>query len=187
MSLRHVFAAGLCAVVLSGCSSLVAPPYSADYDVLDGLKKTPLAKVAVAPVRPTDAAAPVNKITLRGANLVGPKGTFAAYLEDALIEDLRELSVYDAGAAVLLQATILKNDIDVSGLSVGTGRMDVALSVTRGGVPLLNKTYTAATQFESSFAGAVAIPRGQSEYGALVRKLLSSIYADPEFKAALKP
>ena len=50
--------------LVSGCASLVAPNYSADYAVLDSLKRTGLSKVAVGKVQPEDATAKVNKITL---------------------------------------------------------------------------------------------------------------------------
>ena len=172
--------------VFSGCSTLAPPPYSADYQILDQLKKQPLEKVAVATFQPRNPDAPVNKISLRAANLAGPKGTFAQYLEDALIQDLKEIAVFDTAAGTRIDATILKNDIDVSGFSTGTGRMDVELTVTRNAKTSLKKTYSASTTFDSSFAGAVAIPKGQSEYGNLVRTLLGKVYADPQFINALK-
>jgi hypothetical protein len=170
----------------SGCSTLVPPPYSPDYQALDQLKKQALEKVAVGTFQPRNADAPVNKISLRAANLAGPKGTFAQYLEDAMIQDLKEIGVFDVGAETRIEATLLKNDIDVSGLSTGTGRIDVELTITRNGASTLKKTYSAETKFESSFMGGVAIPKGQSEYPNLVRVLLSKVYADPEFIKALK-
>ena len=182
----RLLAAGFTLAALSGCASLVAPPYSADYEALDRLKKMSLEKIAVNPVQPRDAAAPVNKITLRGASLVGSKGTFAEYLEDALIQDLRDISLYDAGSGLRLDATILKNDIDVSGLVNGTGQMDVEIAIGRSGKIALKKIYSASTRFDSSFAGAVAIPKGQAEYGNLVRTLLAKIYLDPDFINARK-
>jgi len=186
MSFLRLSACCLAVAVFSGCSTLVPPPYSADYQGLDRLKKQPLEKVAVGTVQPRNPDAPVNKITLRGARLAGPNGTFAQYLEEALVQDLKEIAVFDAAAGTRIDATILKNDIDVSGFSTGTGRMDVELTVTRNTKTSLKKTYSATTTFDSSFAGAVAIPKGQAEYGNLVRTLLGKVYADPEFVNALK-
>jgi len=179
-------AAGLAVAVLSGCAALVAPPYSPDYEVLDRLKRMPLEKVAVAPVQPRETSAPVNRITLRGASLTSPKGTFAEYLEDALVQDLREVSAHDPSSGMRIEATVLKNSIDVAGFSQGAGEMEIDLSVKRNGVVLHQKKYHTATSFESSFAGAVAIPKGQLEYANLVRRLLSKVYADPDFINALK-
>jgi hypothetical protein len=186
MTSLRLAAAGLVLAVLSGCASFVAPPYSTDYATLDRLKNTPLQSVAVASVQPSDAAAPVNRVTLRGAQLLSPKGTYAKYLEDALIQDLREIRVYDPQAGLRISATVLKNSIDVSGISTGEGQMEVDLAVERGTSVVLRKNYSATTRFESSFAGAVAVPKGQQEYPLLVRALLSKVYADPDFVSALK-
>lgn len=173
-------------LILSACSSLVAPPYSADFEALDRLKKQSLQKVAVETVQPVNPDAPVNRISLRAASMVGPKGSFAKYLEDALVQDLQEISLYDATAGLRIEATLLKNEIDISGFSTGAGRMEAELSVKRAAGLVYKKTYSAATQFESSFAGNVAIPRGQIEYSNLVRALLGQVYADPDFINALK-
>lgn len=175
------------AIVLTGCASFVAPTYSPDYPSIDRLKTTQLGKVAVGEFQPRNPEASINKISLRGASFVSSNGSFAQYLEDAIRSDLTELRVLDPKAEARIEATLLKNDIDVSGISTGEGFMDVKLSVTKRGQTVHEKIYSAKTQFESSFAGAVAVPKGQSEYPRLVRTLLQTVYADPAFIAALKP
>jgi hypothetical protein len=178
--------AGLALVFMSACAPLMAPPYSADFAALDKLKRQANDKVAVGTVQPRDSAAPVNKISLRAASLVSASGSFAQYLEDALISDLREIAIYDAKADVRIDAVLVKNNIDIGGFSTGTGDIAVDVTVSRTGKNLLTKRYAATTSFESSFAGAVAIPKAQSEYGTLVRTLLSQVYADADFVNAIK-
>lgn len=175
------------AVLTTGCASFVAPTYSPDYPTLDRLKTGQLDKVTVGTFQPQDPQAPVNKITLRGASLATAQGTFAQYLESAMRSDLNELRLLDPNASTRIDATLLKNDIDVSGFSTGTGVISVALTVSKRGTKVLEKTYTANTQFESSFAGAVAIPKGMNEYPTLVRTLLQTIYSDAAFINAIKP
>ncbi|MCW7540930.1 hypothetical protein OOT46_24215 [Aquabacterium sp. A7-Y] len=153
---------------------------------MDALKQAPIERLSVGPLQPRDPAAPVNRLSLRGANLVAGQGSFAQYLEAALIQDLREISVYDPAAQTRIDGTILQNEINVADFSTGTGLMEVELRVTRAGQTRLKKVYRTETRFESSFAGAVAIPKGQSEYGYLVRTLLGTVYADPEFINAIK-
>jgi len=80
---------------------------------------------------------------------------------------------------------LLNNEIAVGGIATGSGFMEVELTVTRKGEQRLKKKYTARTSFESSFAGAVAIPKGQSEYPILVRALLREVYSDPQFVSAI--
>lgn len=173
-------------ILLSGCASFVAPGYSPNYETIDKLKKENLAKLAVGEVQPTDPAAPINKISLRASSLKSSSGTFAKYLEEALISDLKELGLYEPTAGNRIDAVIIKNDIDISGFSKGLGIMEVKIKVSKNTDTVFEKTYVANTQFESSFAGAVAIPKGQSEYPSLVRELLKKIYEDPAFIQAIK-
>ena len=87
MAISRLHGATLCAlaVLATGCAQLKAPPYAADYEALDRLKAGSPAPVAIATVQPTDPAHRVNNLSLRGANLGSPSGTFARYLEDALV------------------------------------------------------------------------------------------------------
>ena len=64
--------------------------------------------------------------------------------------------------------------------------MEVKLSINKKGVLAFEKVYSASTQFESSFAGGVAVLKGQSEYPNLVRALLQKVYADPAFIEVIK-
>lgn len=172
---------------LMGCTTLVAPNYSPDYETLDKLKAAKPGKVQVMPVKPEAPAAAVNRVTLRGGVLHSPDGTFSKYLQQALIRDLQEIGALDAAAGTQIEATVLKNDIDVRGFSTGAGLMEVDFSISRAGSVRLKKVYRAETKFESSIAGAVAVPKGQVEYANLVRALLSKVYADSEFINAIRP
>ncbi|HWU33831.1 MAG TPA: hypothetical protein VN023_01280 [Methylovorus sp.] len=171
---------------LAGCASLVAPNYSPSYESIDQLKKTQVIPLSVGTVLPTDPAAKVNSISLRASPLKAAQGTFAKYLEDAIISDLKEMGFYDSASTSRIDITIIKNDIDISGFSTGTGVLEADIKVNRNGAIVLEKRYTATTQFESSFAGAVAIPMGQSEYPNLVRVFLGKLYSDAAFINAIK-
>lgn len=181
-----LFVAGLIGVSLSGCATFVAPNYSPSYEEIDRLKKLSADHFSIDPVQPTDPSAKVNRITLRGTSMQSPYGTYSKYLENALISDLTEMGVYDASSASRINVLILKNDIDISGFSVGTGVLEANIKVSRSGNVVLDKTYKTETKFESSFAGIVAIPKGQSEYPNLVRAFLKDVYNDSSFIEALK-
>lgn len=175
------------AVMTTGCAQLQAPPYSTDYEALDRLKAGKPATVMVSSVQPTDPNHQVNQISLRGAGMRSPSGTFSRYLEDALVRDLKEISAFAPDAVTRLDATIVTNDVSVGNISTGTGTMEVTLIITREGQQRLSKTYKASTSFESSFAAIVAIPAGQAAYPQLVRALLREVYSDPQFIAAIRP
>lgn len=183
----HTLLLGLVlAPLVAGCMSLTVPPYSPSYEFIDGLKGKSLEKIAVGEVQPRDPNSPVNKITLRGSSLSVQDGTFASYLEEAIKSDLREIGILDRNSSIKLDANILRNDIDVSSLSTGTGIMEISLVIRRDGNVTFERPYSVQTTFQSSFAGAVAIPKGQNEYPVLVRTLLEKIFADPEFFNAIK-
>ncbi|WP_426390912.1 hypothetical protein [Variovorax sp. R-27] len=184
--LRALLTPGALAVVVltTGCAPLLAPPYAADYETLDRLEATRPGPVALTKAQPIEAEEKVNTVRLRSARLLSPSGSFAQYLQDALMRDLSEISVYDPKAPTRIAARILVNEIDL-GVINGTGRMDVEVTVTREGTQRLRKTYRAETAFDSSYASIVAVPAGQAAYPRLVRALLRQVYADPQFVAAI--
>ena len=185
--MRFIVASVLVVCTLaSGCAQLVVPNYSADFSAVDALKRAPLQKASVGTVQPVDPAAKVNRLSLRGAGLGTPDGTFSAYLGRAITADLKDAALYDAQSPRHIDLVLLQNEIDVSGFSEGKGQIEVDLSLVNGSTTLLRKTYAATTRFDSSFAGAVAIPKGQSEYPNVVRSLLSTIYRDPAFIKAMQ-
>ena len=185
ISFQDLMVAVAAALLISGCA-YTAPTYSPDYETTDHLKTIGIEKMSVGEVQPRDPNASVNKITLRGSPLTSPSGTFASYLENAIRSDLMEMGLYDPTSPTRIDATILKNDINISGIATGYGLMEVKLTINKKGALAFEKVYLANTQFESSFAGAVAIPKGQIEYPNLVRVLLQKVYSDPEFIEAVK-
>ncbi len=172
------------AVLATGCAPLLAPPYAADYEPLDKLEATRPGMVALAKAQPTDTDDKVNTVRLRSARLLSPSGSFAQYLQDAMMRDLGEISVYDPKAPTRIAARVLVNEIDL-GVINGAGRMEVEITVTRDATQRLRKTYRAETAFDSSYANIVAVPAGQAAYPRLVRALLRQVYADPQFAAAI--
>jgi len=172
------------AAMATGCAPLLAPPYAADYETLDKLEATRPGMVALAKAQPTDAEEKVNTVRLRSARLLSPSGSFAQYLQDAMMRDLGEISVYDPKAPTRIAARVLVNEIDL-GVINGSGRMEVEITVTRDTTQRLRKTYRAETAFDSSYASIVAVPAGQAAYPRLVRALLRQVYADPQFVAAI--
>lgn len=169
----------------TGCT-IMAPSYMPDYTVLDALRRQHLRGIAIEPIEPKDSNAGVNSISLRGSQLTSTSGSYAQYLEDAIKSDLIEAMMLDPNSTFRLSATLLKNDIDVTGFSTGVGTIEVKFSINRESITLFDKTLAAETEFESSFARAVAIPKAQTEYPNLVRALLIKLYTDKEFVHVLQ-
>lgn len=186
MKVIRVLCVAIAISTLSGCASLLAPNYSPDYESIDKLKKLNLQKMSVGEFQPRDPNSPINKIGLRGSSLKAPEGAFSIYLENAIRSDLKEVGILDTASDTKLNATILKNDIDISGLSKGSGILEAQITVSKNGNQTLDKVYTSTTKFDSAFAGAVAIGIGQKEYPGLVRTFLKDVYNDPEFIRAVQ-
>jgi len=186
MIIIRVLFAAILIQFLSGCATLLAPNYSPDYEAIDKLKKLNLQKISVGEFQPRDPNAPVNKIGLRGASLKASEGAFSIYLENAVRSDLKEIGILDTASNTKLDAKVIKNDIDISGISKGAGVMEVKLTISKNGIQTFDKVYSSTTRFESSFAGAVAVGIGQKEYPNLVRAFLKDVYNDPEFIRAVQ-
>lgn len=168
-----------------GCASFTAPPYSADYPALDALKRSSAGKVNVGNGQPESPEEAVNKITLRGAPLRAEGTTFAGYVAQAMASDLKQIGLFDLASSRKIDLFLLKNDIDISGISAGQGVIEVRLTITNAERVVFQKNYAAQTKFASAFSGATAIPIGQAEYPNLVRALLADIYRDSNFIRAL--
>lgn len=173
-------------MLTTGCATYMAPSYTPDYTALDNLKRQKVSKIAIESVEPKNPNETVNKITLRGAALASASGSYAQYLEDAIKSDLIDANLLDQNSLLRLSAFLLNNDINISGFSTGYGKIEAKFSINRSGTAIFVKKIAAETEFESSFAGAVAIPKGQNEYPNLVRELLKKLYTDKEFLNVLQ-
>jgi hypothetical protein len=189
MQMRYFSLLFIAAVSLltTACGTLQAPSYSADFATVDSMKRQGLAKTSIGKALPDDVKAKVNSISLRGSTMAPVDTTFAGYVSNALASDLKDAGLLDATASRRIEVVLLNNIIDVSGFSQGVGQIEIELLISERTETLLRKKYATKTTFESGFAGATAIPKGQIEYPNLVRALWSSVYQDADFIKAMKP
>lgn len=171
----------MAAFFFTGCASLEAPAYTPQYEVLDKLKRQKIENISVGKFQPSDPQNPLNRISLRGASITSPNETFAKYLEEAIRSDFKDIDRYEANAKIQIEGTIFKNDIDVLSFSKGYSIIEIKMVITKNDNITFEKNYSANTEFESSFAGAIALQNGLAEYPRLIRKLLSSVYEDSAF------
>jgi len=59
------------------------------------------------------------------------------------------------------------------------------LQVLRDGKQVCDKVLTVEDSWDSSFMGAVAIPRAQEHYSALYPKIIAKLVTDADFRLAL--
>lgn len=173
----------LAGAVASGCST-VAPQYSASIENVQVLKDSgsPGAKAAAF----SQDASVRDSISLRASSMNSPYGTYGNYLSEAIKQELQMAGKLAPGANIEVSGVLLKNSINIASLSTGYGDIEARFVVKKGEIVRYDQVKTAHTEFESAFAGAIAIPRGRDEYPRLVQRLLAILYADKSFIEALK-
>ncbi len=172
--------------MVSGCS-IVAPQYSASMENVQTLKDVGDVTAKVGKFVSSPDQANANPISLRGSSLASPyENSYAVYLAEAIKQELSLAGRLKPDTNIEISGALLKNDIDASGFSTATGDIEARFVVKKGEAVRYSRVKTIHHQWESSLAGAIAIPRAQQEYPRLVQKLLAALYADRDFLDALK-
>ena len=169
----------------TGCS-MVAPKYTASLASVQKIKDSDATTVKIGTFLSTPSTDNEVSISLRGSSLASPYGTYANYLAEALKEDFTLAGKLAADAQVEVTGTLQKNDINIPAAGNGRGDVEARFVVTRSGTAKYDQVKTLHDEWDSSFVGAIAIPRAQQQYPLLVQKLLALLYADPAFFDALK-
>lgn len=185
MAFSRLMGAAVLTATLSACS-LVAPKYNTNFDNVDKLRSAKLQPVAVGAIAKGDKAGDVDRLTIRGSSYDSPNGSYTAYLQEAVRQELDDARLLDPKSQVELSGVLVRNELDGSGFSLGFAEIEARFVVKRSGKVRFDKVKTARHEWESSFVGAIAIPRTQQNYPVVVQKLLTALYDDPEFIAALK-
>lgn len=172
---------------LVGCST-IAPNYNTDFTRISKMRSEKLNPIKVGAVtKDPNSKEDVDLITIRGGRYESPNGTFTAYLQEALKQELEDAQLLNQSSSIELTGVLLKNDVDASGVSIGIAEIIATFIVTKNGVIRFNKNISAKHSWDSSFAGNIAIPRAHQNYPVAVQKLVGNLFADQEFIAVLKP
>jgi len=179
--------AGLLLAALTACSS-VAPKYTLVPDNINrlrdsGMESTRLGEFNAAPGNQSD----VNRLTIRGGAYVSPyEGSYVNYLKEALRFELDEARLLIPNAKVELSGFLVRNELNAAGFSTADAQIEARFVVRRDGQVRFDKVLSAKYEWDSHFAGNVAIPRAQQNYPLVVQKLLSALWADKDFINAVK-
>jgi hypothetical protein len=183
MQARIIALLSLALLFAGGCAS-TAPKYTPSLDNVAVIKNagSPKAKVADFTITPD-----VNRVTLRGGALESPiNGSYGAYLADAIRQELDLAKALDPASTVEISGALLKNDVNVANIITGSANLEARVVVKKDGQIRFDKVKSASMEWESSYFGATAIPRGMQNYPIAVQKLIAAIFADSEFLQALK-
>ena len=168
-----------------GACSTPAPPYAVSIPNVQALKLANAAPISVASFSALPGANN-ESIGVRANTMVSGSGTFAKYIENALIQELTDARLLDPKADVKIGAVIIKNDISAGGFITNSAEIEARFTVTQANAVKFEKVKRAQISWDSSFLGAVAIPNAIQKYPVIVTELLKELYADKEFIAAIK-
>lgn len=183
MSLIRIITA-LFVLAITGCST-VAPTYQASFENTQKLKDGSSNQITVDSFKAADEE--VNNLTIRAGNFVSPtNGSYVEYLQKALEQELYDANRFSKNSNVKVGGTLLENEIDASGFSVGVAHIKAEFTVKENDTLKYKKTHSADIEWPSHFVGAIAIPRAIQEYPKVFTLLLHNLYADGEFMEAIK-
>lgn len=172
-------------LLAAGCA-MQAPRYQPAIDNVEIVKKAP-ASIAVGAFTVQADGPGVTSIGLRGSSMSSPVGAdYAAYLADALRQELKLAGKLDPNSKIVVTGLLLKNDIAAGGFSTNSGEIEAQFTVLNDGRERWRGTKRAELAWDSSFLGSIAIPKAQQEYPVLVQKLLAQLFEDAGFQSALK-
>ena len=180
-----IAAIGTLAALSTGCA-LQAPPYAPSIDNVERLKTLP-SSMGVGAFSAAPGAPGATSISLRANSMESPVGAdYAAYLAAALRQELTMAGKFDAASQIQIGGVLVKNDIAAAGISTNSGEIEARVTVKRGAETRFDKVVRAETSWESSFMGAIAIPKAQQQYPFLVQQLLRNLFSDADFVSAVK-
>jgi hypothetical protein len=182
---RSLFLSLSLVTLLAGCA-LQAPRYQPSIDNVEAIKKSGVKAMNVGAFTVAPGATGGSSISLRGSSMNPVSGDYAAYLADALKQELTLAGALDLKASVEVGGVLVKNDIAAGGMSTNSGEIEARFVVRNGSQVRYDALKRVDLSWESSFVGAVAIPKAQQQYPVLVQQLIGKLLADPQFLAALR-
>ncbi len=184
--LAKYFLVFLMVSTLSACS-MVAPKYTPSVANISQLKMAKLKPLAIGKISADPALGSNNdSIGLRGSSMSSPYGSYSAYLEEALRSEFQAAGLLDGASGTRITGSLIKNDVSVGGFTTGDAIIEARIQVMRDNSVSYDKIKTAVLQFESSFAGAVAIPKGRDMYPVVAQKFIEQLATDSDFIGSLK-
>ncbi len=185
--MKNKVIAGALLLLITECST-VAPKYNTDFNNITQLRteRLKLNPVRVGSVTKDPAGTlDVDLLTIRGGSYLSPNGSFTAYLEEALKQELGDARLLNPTSPIEVSAVLLRNSLDAD-IATGVAEIEARFTVRNRGEIKYEKVKIAQHTWESSFAGNIAIPKAHQNYPVVVQKLIGLLFSDPEFIYSLR-
>ena len=172
-------------VTLSSCATN-PPSYTPSLAASETLEELALNKMRTKEF--SSATPDVEILTIRGGTFNAPHGdSFANYLRKALQKELEMAGLWDESSSTTISGVFLENHLDASGINIGVADLSAEFFISVDDAEVYRQVHSIHHEWDSSFLGAVAIPRANDNYVIAVRQLLLQLFTDPEFIRAVGP
>lgn len=180
-------AAAACVVVAASGCAMHTPAYQPSIDNVEALKKSQARPLMLGAFTVQAGAVGGTAIGLRANSMSSSVGSdYAAYLAEAVRQELALAGKLDPKSEISVSGVLLKNDIAAGGASTNSGEIEARFVVKSRDQVRYEAVKRVELSWESSFAGAIAIPKAQQQYPLLVQKLLTALFEDPQFQVAIR-
>lgn len=175
------------AAALAGCVSVKLPPPVASAETLEKLRGANIAPAKTGTFKLAEGKNPgMDKSLsgLRGSSLEPDSGSFSQHLKDVIIAELKAAALYDENSPIQIDAELTDSMVDAA-IGTGRSRLSAHFVVIRAGKRVFDKELVVASEWESSFVGAIALPAAINQYSSLYKSLAAKLFDDPDFRTAL--
>lgn len=172
---------------LVGCTTVMPPPMASSENS-QALRAANLTPTNVGSFKLTPGRLPLMDTELsgglRGGNIAAPSGSFSQHLKETLKAELQSAGLLDLQSRYLIEGQLTDSKVDAA-IGTGTARLAARFKIIREGQTLFDKELVVEDSWDSSFLGAVAIPRAIEHYGAIYKLLVGKLLNDSGFRRAL--
>lgn len=176
----------LAALFLSGCAQIPLGQPTAKIEIIEKARGSRTAPVNVGVFKPDPKLGADNDrgINVRSNTVSSPvEGSFAQYLRETLLADLKASGLYDANSPAILSGFLTESILDTA-IETGRANLGARFVLTNGGKTVYDKELKVSSSWPSSFVGAIAIPEGINQYSSLYHRLVGELLSDPDYQKA---
>ena len=171
-------------LLVTGCS-VKGQKYTPDFNTINNLKNKNLQSMSIK--SSNSVSKDFMTISLRSAQMTSPYGgSFSKYLEESLTEHLKYASLYNESSNIKVTVSMLKNDVDIMGFSIGEADISAKFTVYKHNKIIHNKVYSIHHTWDSSFIGQVAIENALNNYPIAIQKLINKFTLNQDFLKKIK-
>lgn len=177
------------AFFVTGCASVPLGTPAPTASTVQAIQSAAIPPVTVGAFKPSSTLKPTadKSMSARGATVQSPfEKSFSAYLGEVLKANLAAAGGLNSASATTITGELTRNELNAGGISRNNSVLAARFYVRRDNQVIYEQLQTVEQEWESSFMGAVAIPRAINEYGDMYRRLIEKLFADPAFTKACK-